>query len=385
MNRSQLKRRPRIFLLTSGPKYDLQDSFELRLTLLSEQFEGLVLTSSGAAETLQIGNFVVIALRFPGKRGFAHRLAFASAATRIVLEERIAGRSPDLIVTYDPLLTGLVGVLIAPLAASKLVTEVNGDYTAPANHWDERSGKVREARRQLYMAIERFVLKRSNGIKLLYETQVDKFMPLKAEIAAFPGFVNLYPFGNLEEQKVILSVGFPFYVKGMDVLISAFKSITDKHPDWQLKILGWYPDLSVLESHIGGHPRISHHPPVLWAQMPEHIGRCGIFVLCSRTEAMGRVLLEAMAAGKPRIGTRVGGIPTVISDGKDGLLVEPEDETGLATQLDRLMGDHELRRKLGEAGAKRARTEFGVSQYFARLTRLYMHVLGIASSEEAVN
>jgi len=158
-------------------------------------------------------------------------------------------------------------------------------------------------------------------------------------------------------------------------LIEAFKKIAPKYPDWKLKILGWFPDPTELNKAIGGHPQIYHHPPVHYPEMPEHIGTCAILVLPSRSEAMGRVLVEAMAAGKPRIGANVDGIPTVINDGIDGLLVKPEDVDGLASKLDMLMGNKELRKKLGEAGAKRVKQEFTEEAYINNVINFYKEVI----------
>ena len=105
------------------------------------------------------------------------------------------------------------------------------------------------------------------------------------------------------------------------------------------------------------------------------MGRCGIFVLPSRTEAMGRVLLEAMACAKPRIGSDIEGIPTVIEDGQDGLLFRAGDAEDLARKLDRLMGDANLRKSLGMAGRMRSITEFNANHYFRRLLDFYGRVL----------
>ena len=70
------------------------------------------------------------------------------------------------------------------------------------------------------------------------------------------------------------------------------------------------------------------------------------------------MLVEAMAAGKPRIGSNVDGIPTVINDGIDGLLVAPENVDDLANKLDMLMGNSDMRHELGKNGEIRAKKNF---------------------------
>jgi glycosyltransferase involved in cell wall biosynthesis len=91
--------------------------------------------------------------------------------------------------------------------------------------------------------------------------------------------------------------------------------------------------------------------------------RCGILVLASRSEAMGRVLLEAAAAGKPRIAAAVGGTYTVVADESDGLLFPKADVAALAAALRRLMSDQALRDKLGSAARARTLANFGADSY----------------------
>ena len=222
------------------------------------------------------------------------------------------------------------------------------------------------------------MVRRADGVKLLYPEQLDFCRPLLAGkvVRSFFDFVgDLRPFRNLGEEKQILFVGFPFFLKGVDVLIRAFLAIAPAHPDWKLKILGWYP--KPLESYfeLARHPQIFHHPPVHHREMPDHMGVCAMVVLPSRSEAMGRVLLEAMGAAKPRIGARVGGIPTVIEHGVDGLLFEPENVDQLAQQIDSLIRDPALRKALGERGQARARAHFTVELFRQSVEEFYGAVL----------
>lgn len=95
-----------------------------------------------------------------------------------------------------------------------------------------------------------------------------------------------------------------------------------------------------------------------------------IFVMSSRSEGMPMALLEAMAYGMTIVATRVGGIPEVLEDGVEGLLVEPEDPAALATALDRLAADPEERARF--AAAARARAErLDAVEVAGRLGRIY--------------
>ena len=83
-----------------------------------------------------------------------------------------------------------------------------------------------------------------------------------------------------------------------------------------------------------------------------------IFVMSSETEGLGTSILDAMACGKPVVGTRAGGIPEVVEDGVTGLLVEPRDPKSLAQAITTLLQDEALRTRMGAAGLARVRERF---------------------------
>nr|MDQ3611445.1 glycosyltransferase [Actinomycetota bacterium] len=100
-----------------------------------------------------------------------------------------------------------------------------------------------------------------------------------------------------------------------------------------------------------------------------------VFTLSSLQEGLPLSLLEAMAAGIPCVATAVGGVPEVLTDGREGFLVPPGDAQGLAAAIQRLVDDEELRRRMGTAAAGTARG-FSVGSAVERVQRLYTSVLG---------
>ena len=322
-----------------------------------------------------IDEFTYTSMRFTPSR--LRVLTFTLFCVWKALALSFKRRQVDLVTTYDPLFTGITGAIVSMMLGARFVPEVNGVYTSPSEWVDSPDDLETRLKKRIYPMIMRWVLKRADGIRLLFPGQLGPLDDVGRGrvVRAFPCFVPTDQFKEIREDKVVLFAGFPFRRKGVDVLIAAFKQVAQKYPDWKLKILGWFPDPRELYEAIGGHPQIYHHKPVHHRDMVEHIGSCAILVLPSRSEGMGRVLVEAMAAAKPRIGSNVEGIPYIIADGVDGLLCEPGNVQDLSAKLDMLMGDAALRTSLGQAGRLRVETEFSQETFLRNTVEFYNHVL----------
>ncbi len=109
---------------------------------------------------------------------------------------------------------------------------------------------------------------------------------------------------------------------------------------------------------------------------PRLIPAFDIVAVPSHVEPLGNATLEAMAAGRPVVGSRVGGIPEMVVDGESGLLVPPRDAARLADALKRTALDTALRVRFGAAGRERARCVFGLGLHAARLQAGYDVLLG---------
>lgn len=107
-------------------------------------------------------------------------------------------------------------------------------------------------------------------------------------------------------------------------------------------------------------------------------GVMDVFALASASEAFGLVLVEAMFAGLPVIATRVGGIPTVVEDGRTGVLVPPLAPERLAEAILMLANDETVCRDMGARGRERARAEFSAERYVSDVDRLYQRLLAQA-------
>ncbi len=105
--------------------------------------------------------------------------------------------------------------------------------------------------------------------------------------------------------------------------------------------------------------------------VPAVMSALDLFVLSSRYEGLPVVVLEAMAARKPVVATRVSGVPGVVEDGKTGILVNPNDSKVLAEACLHLLADPELRTQMGTAGYERAKLNFSMDALVEKTINLY--------------
>jgi glycosyltransferase involved in cell wall biosynthesis len=96
--------------------------------------------------------------------------------------------------------------------------------------------------------------------------------------------------------------------------------------------------------------------------------------MSSVTEGLGTSLLDAMAASRPIVATTAGGIPEIVEDGVNGLLVPPRDHHALADAIVRALKDPDLRRRMGEAGFARVNERFTVERMVAATAAVYARV-----------
>jgi glycosyltransferase involved in cell wall biosynthesis len=134
--------------------------------------------------------------------------------------------------------------------------------------------------------------------------------------------------------------------KRADLLVQAFDLMREEA---DLVVVGDGPDGDLVRRLAAQSPRagrITVRGFVEHGAVPDVLASLDVLVLPSVYEEMGSVLVEAMAAGLPVVASDVGGIPEVVRDGETGLLVPPGDAVALATALDRLMADPDLRARL---------------------------------------
>lgn len=178
--------------------------------------------------------------------------------------------------------------------------------------------------------------------------------------------------GIQADDRVFGAVGSLYPVKGHTFLLDAMPAILQRFPNTVLIIAG-RGELEVLLKDQAKRLGIEEKVRFLGMRqdIPRLLALMDVFVLPSLSEGLSMALLEAMAAGKPVVATRVGGNPELVQQGQAGLLVRSQDAGGLADALIVLLGDPIALRRFGEAGAERVREDFSTDRMAEQYRRLY--------------
>lgn len=165
-------------------------------------------------------------------------------------------------------------------------------------------------------------------------------------------------------------------VKRTDDLLLALQGLRGRGVDAGLCLVGDGPDRDEVErrAHELG---LARHCYYLGYQddVSGWYAAFDAFVLPSANEGTPVVAIEALAAGRPVVASRVGGVPDVVRDGEDGLLVPSGDVEALADRLATLAGDEDLRHRMGAAGRDRVLGRYAVDRLIDDVDRLYRSLL----------
>ena len=187
------------------------------------------------------------------------------------------------------------------------------------------------------------------------------------------------------QPHVLLFVGRLERRKGAEVLLDVLPDLLHRFPDWECHLVG--ADAALIEGGTLRDRFERHHRDAPWRarvqfcgmvselELAEHYRRCDLFVAPSLYESFGLIFHEAMQYAKAVVGCATGGVPEVVADGEEGLLVPPGDRAALATALARLMGDAAERARMGGRGYDRVRNRQNATTMASALERVYGDLL----------
>jgi colanic acid/amylovoran biosynthesis glycosyltransferase len=182
------------------------------------------------------------------------------------------------------------------------------------------------------------------------------------------------PFRPVVDCLEVLCVGRLVPAKGQHILLGAIGRMIAQGRRVRLRLVGDGPDRKSLEEaarKAGIAGQVIFEGNVNQDRIRDLYQSADVFALASFAEGIPVVLMEAMAMEIPCVTTWITGIPELIRNSIDGLLVAPSDEEGLADALARLMDDPELRRRLGEAGRVRVMEKYHLRANVARLGQVF--------------
>ncbi len=176
------------------------------------------------------------------------------------------------------------------------------------------------------------------------------------------------------DEKIILFLGNLCASKGVWELLSCAKGFP---PGVRLVLVGGEEDPGIaakIREHLirdGTEDRVNLTGPLTGNAKFDWLYRADIFALPSYAEGVPISMLEAAAAGLPLVVTPVGGIPSVLTDGENALFVMPCDKDQLCSAITRLIGDPELRQRLGHAAKEHVLGRYSIENSARRYLELY--------------
>ena len=256
-----------------------------------------------------------------------------------------------------------------------LAVEVHGDFEHSLFAY--RNIKFSRMYRSVMNHAARYSLARADVLRAISDStkqQLQRWAP-NAEILQFSAWTDIEPFlargraRQPDRANTILYAGVLTPLKGVHHLIAAFGRIAARFATANLVIAGADQNRSyaaklrkqVVDANLGSRVQFIGHLPQV--ELAERMAEASVLVLPSESEGFGRVLLEAMAAGTPVIGSRVGGIPELIIEGSTGFLIGPGDEAALAAKLSWLFDNRQQARQMGQVAHQFAAQMFTTERY----------------------
>jgi glycosyltransferase involved in cell wall biosynthesis len=278
----------------------------------------------------------------------------------------------------------------AALSARKLartdtavIADLHGDWRAPTRLYGSR---LRGVLSPVADRVALGALRGADGIRTVTGYTTGLVRELGLEPAdEFPAYMDFDSF--LQEQPTpiptrpqALFVGVLERYKNVDGLAEAWRRAAPRIPEARLHIVGTGTLQQTVEQLVRDLPaQTSWTQRLTPSGVASALDESTLLVLPSRSEGMGRVIVEAFCRARPVVGSRVGGIPDLVQDARNGLLVDPGDIDGLAAALVRVLDDRGLAELLGE-GAHSSAGLWTVSpeDFASRLRDLVGRITGLS-------
>ncbi len=201
------------------------------------------------------------------------------------------------------------------------------------------------------------------------------------KITVVKNAIKLRKFKNYTNRKAVGTAGIFRMEKGFEYFIEAAKEISRYFPQSKFHIVGdAYPsDIEYKSKLFSLREKLGLDKSLFFTGMVKDLfsilPKFSVFVLPSIREPFGRVILEAMACSLPVVATDDGGVPEIIEDGKEGILIPPKDPDAIARAVISILKNKSLAREMGNRGRKKVEKYFSMERYIDELEKVYKSVI----------
>lgn len=320
-------------------------------------------------------NFIVKVLPFSYVRNYPKILRHIFYFFQSIFQSRGA----SIIFAQDPVSVGLPAMLAAKITGKKFVIRVAGDYAweqasqrfGVLDGIDEFQKKKYDWRTELLRKIQKWVVGQADLVitpSKYFRKLVGSWIENPEKVKTIYNGIELGVQNPLAGQakpktpdsKLILSAGRLVPWKGFEVLIETMKDF----PDWKLVIVGDGPESEKLKAKsekLEVSDQIEFAGSVPREKLIYYLNKASLFILNTSFESFSFQVVEAMAAGVPVITTNIGNLPEIIENGKEGILVNPNDKVQILSAIRKLDSDIKFRHSI-VANAKEKSKEFSIEK-----------------------
>jgi glycosyltransferase involved in cell wall biosynthesis len=327
-----------------------------------------------AASPAAYARVVAHALRTarPGLRG--RFLALSWVAESALLRRELRRRGIRHVHAHLPGTAPAVAMLCTALANHAGPERHTWSLTVhgPSEFYDVHNQAVAEKVRSADFAVAISDFGRSQLMGLVEEQHWGKLHVVHCGVV--PSDYEPVAHADAEGPLRLVTVGRLAPVKGQALLLEAVRDLAARGTDVALAIIGHGPKRDELESYaaeLGVSERVEFTGPVGQDEITRHYRAADAYVHASFAEGLPVVLMEAMAHGLPVVAAGVMGIPEIVAHEENGLVVRPGRVEDLVAAVERLAGDPEGRRRMGEAGRRTVEREFDVRRSGELLRALF--------------
>jgi glycosyltransferase involved in cell wall biosynthesis len=288
----------------------------------------------------------------------------------LLVRDEVRTFDPDVIVTQSP----YEAVVVRPVRGrARLLLEVHGDWNTAARLY---GSPLRAVLDPVSRQLARAAVRAADAVRTVGPFTSRLVTEAGATPAAtFTTYTDVSAFTHtppqpLPEQPSALFVGVLERYKNVAGVAEAWRRVAAQLPDARLRLVGDGRGTDVVARLVDDVPgRTEWTRRLTPDEVAQALDDATVLLLPSFSEGLPRVAMEAFARGRPVIGARAGGIPDIVEDGVNGLLVDPQDPGSIAAALVRVLSDRELAERLADGAAASAEQWLQPPEVYARRLR----------------